>query len=255
MEPGTAIGTGLALFGAKDLIGKILGPSADYLGNETAGLTKKGVENVKRIFSYTTKLLGEKINDPGGVNPKVLKLILNEGYFCEDEVSSQYFAGVLAASRSEDLKDDRGSYYLGILSRLTSYQIKGHYVLYTWRRMTTGLFKPRSLKIDGPTDKDNVNEIPMKSFAKSMNFSKDNDFEIITPHIINGLRGEGLISRGSVTRFRSVDRNYCILFETSSLGDELYYWAHGLGNVPVETFLTESKFPKIDGIDIAPPIY
>lgn len=44
------VGTGLAIFGSKDIIHKLLGPTADYLGGGLQAFTEKRVQNIKKIF-------------------------------------------------------------------------------------------------------------------------------------------------------------------------------------------------------------
>src|SRR3990167_4792547 len=100
------VGTGLALFGSAKFIEKLLGPTADYLGEGIKDWAKKQKENVGNIFLNAQKKLGDKIETEGMVSPKVLKGILNEGSFCEDFLAVEYFGGVLASSRSGISRDD-----------------------------------------------------------------------------------------------------------------------------------------------------
>jgi hypothetical protein len=62
--------------------------------------------------------------------PKVLKVILEEGAFCDDELASEYFAGVLASSRTQNDRDDRGATYAQLVSRVSNYQIRFHYLFH-----------------------------------------------------------------------------------------------------------------------------
>ena len=75
------LGTGLAILGSKDIVVKVLGPTADYIGKELEFFTKKRIENLKKIFNNAHKKLGSKINTTGSVPPKVLKGIINEGSY------------------------------------------------------------------------------------------------------------------------------------------------------------------------------
>lgn len=87
------IGTGLALIGAKDLIIKLLGPTTDYIGGGLKNNVEKCNENIRRIFNYSIKILGPKIEKKGRVSPRILKHILNEGAF----VRMNYRHNILAA--------------------------------------------------------------------------------------------------------------------------------------------------------------
>src|SRR5688500_3074157 len=98
-----------AYLGLKDLVPKILGPTADYLGGELRTYTEKGASNLRRIVTNAGEKLGDELNKPGQVSPKVLKNVLEEGYFSEDELAAEYFGGVLASSRTTNSRDDRGA--------------------------------------------------------------------------------------------------------------------------------------------------
>ena len=55
------------LFAGKDLINKVLGPSADYIGERGRDLVEKADENLGKILSAAARKLGPKINDQGSV--------------------------------------------------------------------------------------------------------------------------------------------------------------------------------------------
>jgi hypothetical protein len=78
-----AIGGGLAVLGSKDLLLKILGPSADYVGGEVKNFVEKCNINLDGIFSRAARKLGDRIDEPGSVSPRVLKDIMDEGRFCD----------------------------------------------------------------------------------------------------------------------------------------------------------------------------
>ena len=123
----TTLGTGLVVLGSKDILTKMLGPSAEYIGEVTKGLVEKCNINLDNIFSKAKRRLGNKIEDPGIVNPRVLKHVLDEGRFCEDELTAEYYGGLLASSRTKEGRDDRASRSLNVLKKnkkglLTEYQ-------------------------------------------------------------------------------------------------------------------------------------
>ena len=81
MEPVTAvsIGTAITAYLAKDGIAKLLGPTADYLGKELRNLTERRIQSIGRIFSNASEKLGNKLEEPGQVPPRILKTVMNEG--------------------------------------------------------------------------------------------------------------------------------------------------------------------------------
>jgi hypothetical protein len=87
---------------------KNLGPTAEYLGGGLRAWTEKRVQNVATIFNKAQEKLGPEIEKAGSVPPRVLKEVLDEGSFCDDELTAEYFGGILASSRTPSGRDDRG---------------------------------------------------------------------------------------------------------------------------------------------------
>ncbi len=106
-DPSTDLGAGLAVLASKDLITKLLGPTAEYIGGELRHLAEKANLNLDSIFNRAMRKLGNKIDTPGSVSPRVLKHVWDEGRFVEDELAAEYFGGLMASARSPDGKDDR----------------------------------------------------------------------------------------------------------------------------------------------------
>ena len=135
VDPGTGLTVLGGALGSKDLVLRVLGPTAEYLGAGLADWTKRSVENTGRIFQKAVEKLGTRINEPGGVPPKVLKGILENAPFCDDELAAEYFGGVLAASRSGIERDDRGAAFLALVDRLSAYQLRSHFLFYEMIRV------------------------------------------------------------------------------------------------------------------------
>src|SRR5262245_56683283 len=144
MEPATGLTILGTAIGSAKVVEKLLGPTADYLGAGLRSWTEKRVENTKRIFVHATKLLGDGIDAPSSVPPRVLKGILEDGSFCDDELSAEYFGGVLASSRTGISRDDRGASFTALLSRLTTYQIRTHFIFY---RIVRNLFAGTGISV------------------------------------------------------------------------------------------------------------
>jgi hypothetical protein len=248
------VGTGLALFGSAQLVEKLLGPTFQYLGEGLKEWTEQRIINVRKIFDNAQRILGDRLNEPGAVPPKVLKGILVDGSFCDDELTSEYFAGVLASSRSRVTRDDRGATFINLLSRLSSYQIRSHYIIYlSFKEIYNG----ENLKITRLNHrKYMLIFIPMESFEESMNFDEYENGRILRTHIINGLAREGLIGDSfaygdpSETRYlykRAVSPG--VVIGPSPLGVELFYWAHGKCDLPVSRFCnSDIQFPTLRDI-------
>jgi hypothetical protein len=94
MDPGTGLTILGTALGSAKLVEKLLGPTAEYIGGGIKNWTEHRLSNVSRVFRNATDRLGERLNEPGAVPPKVLKGILDAGSFCDDELTAQYLGGV-----------------------------------------------------------------------------------------------------------------------------------------------------------------
>ena len=92
--------------------------------------TERRVNNVANIFSRAKEKLGDRIEEPGSIPPRVLKEVLDEGSFCDDPLTAEYFGGVLASSRSQVSRDDRGASWSALVARLSTYQVRSHFLIY-----------------------------------------------------------------------------------------------------------------------------
>jgi hypothetical protein len=234
-----------AYFGLKDLVPKILGPTCDYLGDGLRGVTQKGVENIKRIFLVAEKRLGNRINSPGCVSPRVLKVILNEGYFTEDQVAAEYLGGILASSRTNEHRDDRGAYFAALVARLSSYQIRSHYVIY---QCFKHVFDGKRLPFNHMELREKAAIcIPLKNYAQAMDCEPHEGLTPYLDHATIGLIKESLINtyfaHGESSLFRLLPPSGLeqaqflgLLTAPTCLGLELFLWSHGEGRQPVHQF-------------------
>jgi hypothetical protein len=245
--------TGLTIlggaFGSAKVIEKLLGPTADYIGKGIRNYTEKGLSNLGRVFSHAVSTLGEKIEQPGQVPPKVLKGILEEGYFSEDQLSAQYFGGVLASSRSGIQRDDRGTYFIQLIGRLSTYQIRTHFIFYTLlKQMCNG--RPENLGNAYERLKLRI-WLPFPLYETAMDFQPNEDINLLLPHAMIGLRREELIgpnwSSGSMEHLKKMqDLEFDsdgIVFSPDVLGMELYLRTHGLSSVSITNFLSADFSP------------
>jgi len=115
---------------SKDVVVKLLGPTADYLGESIRDLVQKSRENISRILKRAAEKCNEELDKPGQVNPRVLKHICDEGRFVEDALTTEYFAGIMAAARTEDGKDDSALPIVNLIKGLSSDQLRLHFVFY-----------------------------------------------------------------------------------------------------------------------------
>jgi hypothetical protein len=247
----TALGVAL---GGKDIIVKLLGPTAEYIGDEAKEFTKKRFENVKNIFSNATKKLGNKLESENGtVSPKVLKGIIDEGSYCDDFLATEYFGGVLASSRTGISRDDRGAYFNSLISRLSAYQLRFHYLVY---HLIKSIYNKETVNVGLETDRMKLRIfIPFETYHVGMEFFgvEEKESGNILIHTLTGLNKEGLLDNfyqyGSANflkaQFPFIDSGG-IIVEPSILGIELFLWAYGLGQRSINDYLKENIIFNLD---------
>ena len=233
-EPGAAIGLGiLGGLVALDPVKRLLGPTADYLGGELARFTERRMQTIARILQNATDKVADRLDQPGAVPPRVLRDVINDGSWNEDQLSVEYFGGILASSRTPTSRDDRAATFTAMLSRLSTYQIRSHYILYTAIRQA---YLGTKSNLGQKADRDKLEVVlPLPAYVKLLGLSdrEIKDFQNILEHVVFGLHREDLIGGceygheyyvielGDRLAFRGI---YTV---PSVQGCELYLRAHG----------------------------
>jgi hypothetical protein len=236
---------------------KVLGPTADYLGQGIASFAKKRVENIRNIFLNARGKLGDCIDSPGSVPPRVLAGILTDGSYRDDKVACEYYGGVLASSRTEVSRDDRGATFVNLISRLSSYQLRLHYVLY---RIFLDLYGGSDTSLTQPTSALSLlTFIPESTLFAAMDFSEKEGLpNTIILHALLGLNREELINRehsyGDPEMLHMLGRmptgytgeNRGLIVSPSPYGAELFLHAMGRGTLPINKFfIRASRFHQL----------
>jgi hypothetical protein len=253
MDGLTILGTAI---GSAKLIEKLLGPTAEYLGEGVKAWTARRFENTKRIFQIAVKRLGSDIDKKGTVPPKVLKSVLSDGSFCDDQLAAEYFGGVLASSRSGVSRDDRGAFFMTLLARMTSYHIRTHYIFY---KSIKNLYDGTRISPSTKLSRQQLRiYIPMDSFVQAMEFSDKEDPNNLLAIAMFSLSSEALIDDEWVSGDIHKQPNSGldkpgIVFGPSVLGTELFLWAFGLRQVGYDNFL-HSNVQLPDDLGITLPI-
>jgi hypothetical protein len=234
MDPETA----LVLFGSAQLAVRVLGPTADYLGEGIKTWTQDRVRNVRNIFENAAEKLGSELDEEGAVPPRVLAGILTDGSYCDDPVATDYLGGVLASSRTGFKRDDRAASLVALISRMSTYEIRAHYVLYTAARQR---LRGQSIYLRMPEQRRFAGRIfvPWSVYDPAMDFTSGEPANAITVHVMYGLSQEDLIGSewvmGDVEALTSVSRfptpGEGLVFEVTVPGMELYLWAQGRTDV------------------------
>ena len=105
---------------------KVLGPTLDAIGDDLQKLYAAGRD---RIIRRTADKVDD-LDDGKRANLRVARDVLWNGAFSESEVCVEYYAGLLAASRSVDGLDDEAAPFVDAVKSLASRQLKLHYGIY-----------------------------------------------------------------------------------------------------------------------------
>lgn len=221
---------------SKEIVAKLLGPTAEYLGVNIKDFVQKRAETLNKIFAKAISK-SKNLEEEGAVPPKVLRDILNEATFNEDAISIEYFGGVLASSKTGISRDDRASTITAALARLSTYEIRAHYVIYSCIRE---IFSGSSVNIYEATGRSDLKVyMPFEVFTVSMDFSEQELSEATNfiNHCMFGLARDSLIddsfSYGSPEHMKAAGvedpgRVGGILVGPSVLGAEMFLRAHGM---------------------------
>ena len=244
----------VAAYLGKDGLQKLLGPTADYLGQGLKDFTQKRAKNVSDIFRNAHVKLGSRIDAPGEVPPKVLRAVLDEGSFSNDPLSVEYFGGILASSRTEQGRDDRGARVAKVLDSLSTYQLRTHYLVYSTIR---SLFMHLGLALNMEGRPKMQIFIPFDSYVDAMDFSQTElaQFPQLLNHVFFGLHSDSLIEdtwqygpRESMTQFFASATDGGIVCGPSALGAELFLWAFGHADKPLEFLFDPTFSPAVSGV-------
>lgn len=229
----------IALLGPGLLAAKVLGPTADYIGEGIKDWTERGTGNLGRVFAKAGRKLGGRLDEPGGVPPRVLKGILEEGQFAEDELTAEYLGGVLASARTNRARDDRGASLIALVGRLSTYALRAHYVLYAAAR-------PHLVGTEANLGLRTVRThearffFPFTALVAAMDLTNDELFDRqgILSHSVHALVREDLLDpgfrygRGDHLRERFGAKDFDaaggLVYSLSAIGVELFCGAHAL---------------------------
>lgn len=124
MEPMSPEATAIAVwawFG-----NKLLWPTIDVIGEDLKKLYEKGRDRITKKAIEKT----QNIDQPGQTNLRVTHEVFWNGAFADNNISAEYFWGVLASSRSKDWEDDTGVFYIDLIKWMSSAHLQMHYLVY-----------------------------------------------------------------------------------------------------------------------------
>lgn len=254
-EPITTIGvTAIGAYLGKDGVEKLLGPTAEYLGEGIKEFTKKRAETIVKIFQKAESKLGNKLDAPGEVPPKILKKVLDEGSFATSELEIEYLGGILASSRTDSGRDDRGARIAKLVDSLSTYQLRTHYLIYSTVR---NLFSDKGFLMNMEGRPKMKIFIPLSEYVNAMDFSDTeiNQLGSLLRHTFFGMAADNLIEddwrygdQDSLKKAFSRASEPGIICQPSALGAELFLWAFGYADKSLEYIFDAEFTGLIEGI-------
>jgi hypothetical protein len=254
-EPFVSLSIGaIAAYAGKDSLQRLLGPTADYLGQGLRNFTQRRLDNIGLIFKNAESKLKNRIDSPGEVSPKVLKMVLDEGSFSNDLLAIDYFGGILASSRTEAGRDDRGARLAKMVDMLSTYQLRAHYLVYATIRR---LFAGSGLRFNSDGRPKMQIFIPIEDYFHAMDFD---DTELVQRgqllnHVFFGLTKDNLIDSNWIYGPREQIKKYFELAEgdgivcgPSNLGVELFLSAFGETRRNLEYIFDEEFSTSVEGV-------
>lgn len=229
---------------AGNLLTRLFGPSADVIGANWADRLRQ--RNMERLLKKTEKRAAKREEDgfdPGFANPRVASQVFASAEYADSEVVAEYLSGVLASSRDTSGTSDAGVAWSAVVSRLSSDQLRLHYLIYAGARnrvIKQGFSRPNeahSVEIILPlTPVFDLAEMTPVAFADA----------------IDGLMREGLIGDGysygpasglferdtaranQTVEYPHVDG---IRVTMSVHGIRLFVWGNGAGDKGIDAYL------------------
>jgi hypothetical protein len=252
------------------LLQKVLGPSADEIGESLRRWTAFRVGNTARIVKGAeAKALAR--GRKGIPAARLAHRLLEDGSFCDDTVMVEYLSGVLAGGRTPDGRDDRATVWSARVTGMSALQVRAHYMFY--RAWYEGLAGRDNIFLGQGVSRNRcVMIVDEESFREALLPPEDMRSDAMWRHVILGLIDHHLLSSewffgndvGSKFPTGSIDVGAEV--RVSLQGLELWGWAHGMpGMGPVE-FLTEdfesenleeiprfkAEFPRLELPEVAP---
>lgn len=255
--PPELVGAGTALTGAGWALKKVLGPTLDQVGKDLREqYSEYRQANVARIALAAANRLPDDVR-PGQVPPRLAGVILDDGSWCNDEVMAEYFGGILAASRTEHGRDDRGAKWARVVAGMSSFEVRTHYLVYSViRRELVG--EDRNLG-EQTVRRGATVWVPGHEYAEAMGFEEEQANEVAW-HSLNGLIREKLLGPD----FKLGEREYVggNLPESAEWGFnvlpslpgfELFNWAYGKGGAHINSLLDpDEPYPPLERIPLPP---
>ncbi len=238
---------------------KLFGPMAEVMGEHWADRLRE--RNLRRLREKTEARQREAEKggvDPGVANPRVASQVFEAAQYSDQEVVAEYLSGVLASSRDATGKSDNGVAWSGLVSRLSSDQLRLHYQIYASLRPV--VIRASIKNMNGLHNRKVL--MPLDAVYAQGGFASHAAFS----DAIDGLMREGLIGEGysygpiatvqaSLVTGQSIHYplNTAMAVNLSVHGVRLFLWGLGAGSLLSEAYLDASLvLQPVDAAEMPP---
>lgn len=233
---------------APELLLKLLGPSFEYVGNIPPRVAEFGLNKIKEIeiknLANVFKKAERKMETNGTVNLetnlRVVREVVQQGIYAQDEVMIEYFAGILASSKTENGTDDTCIPYLQTIKTLTSFDLKLHCFLY---KTIFNMYSKDNFRLAQNEHRSLMKtHIGVENFINNMKITIK-DFDYILESIFR-LAQNGLIEnewnfgndKNVLQKLESNIKMPGLTFKPTALGAKMFMSAYGFGCKSIELF-------------------
>lgn len=240
-----------------ELMLRAFGPFADAVAIELAKAPEFVVRNLQRLAELVTRKRRGRAS--GYSSPRLLKKVIDEAGWADDEIVTEYLAGVLAAS-TDTTEADRAIFATNLVKSLSNLQLRAHFTMYANLAESADVSDSYDLRSHENRIALHV-DLDIDEFLTHLGIDAPNlpssKKRVILDHVVMGLALENLIDNNSwgysVTEEPG---NSCPVgqmnFHPSPRGAELFLWGIGADNVDqAELFTQALEIPlerRIDSI-------
>ena len=218
---------------ARSLLARVLGLSADAVGEALRRHPEYRLRNVERILEFADAKSGS-IDEGAIVNPRVADVVLADGSYCDDELTASYLGGLLAGSRTAEGRDDRAASWSKVVTSLSSLQIRAHYLLYREWAARLRIIGVYELGVEAGRSQATM-QISSGEFSKLLAGNSEVDEHDGMSHAIGGLTRVGLLDDNVLCN------EELVRVTPSIAGLELYGWAQGLPGLSPRSFASRAR--------------
>lgn len=257
---GTAGLAGVGIYAVKkavDGLDRLFGPMTDELAEALRRWTEFRLRNVGRVVENANSKTSPEMLKAGQIPFRAASKILDESATADEQIVVEYVGGVLASSRAPGGRDDRGVAFAATIARLSSYDLRAHYVYYS---SFARLFLDTNLQVYSREDLTRRGRIfvPWQEFVDAMELSETEGENAIFSSSIYTLVSENLIvfsragdAENLRTEFETTERG--IIVAPTVSGIQLFLWALGQGQLEADCIVRpDCNLPLLDGIPVPP---